>query len=173
MRRSLEPYYRENYRRQVAYYAELAKPPGGWNYASAQSNWKHLSDEGEEGYLRREQLGPLQLSSVALGDGLNYLITLVRDQSYKDLGITTPSLHAVMDGYGQLDIPQVYVQYKARPLAGIWATPPFLHNGSVPTLYQLLVPAYRRDKTFYRKGVLFDPHAVGLQADASEQGAFL
>lgn len=31
--------------------------------------------------------------------------------------------------------------YKARSLNGIWATAPYLHNGSVPTLYHLLLPA--------------------------------
>jgi mono/diheme cytochrome c family protein len=31
--------------------------------------------------------------------------------------------------------------YKGRPLNGIWATAPYLHNGSVPTLYHLLLPA--------------------------------
>jgi len=31
--------------------------------------------------------------------------------------------------------------YKGRPLNGIWATAPYLHNGSVPTLYDLLLPA--------------------------------
>jgi cytochrome c5 len=31
--------------------------------------------------------------------------------------------------------------YMARPHAAIWATPPFLHNGSVPTLYDLLSPS--------------------------------
>lgn len=31
--------------------------------------------------------------------------------------------------------------YKARPLNGIWATAPYLHNGSVPNLYDLLLPA--------------------------------
>ncbi|MGB6326514.1 MAG: di-heme-cytochrome C peroxidase, partial [Methylocella sp.] len=30
--------------------------------------------------------------------------------------------------------------YKFRPLTGIWATAPYLHNGSVPTLYDLLLP---------------------------------
>jgi cytochrome c553 len=30
------------------------------------------------------------------------------------------------------------LSYKARPLNGIWATAPYLHNGSVPTLYDLL-----------------------------------
>ena len=31
--------------------------------------------------------------------------------------------------------------YKGRPLNGIWATAPYLHNGSVPSLYDLLLPA--------------------------------
>lgn len=31
--------------------------------------------------------------------------------------------------------------YKARPLNGIWATAPYLHNGSVRSLYELLIPA--------------------------------
>jgi mono/diheme cytochrome c family protein len=35
--------------------------------------------------------------------------------------------------------------YKARALNGIWATAPYLHNGSVPTLYDLLLPASRRE----------------------------
>ena len=30
--------------------------------------------------------------------------------------------------------------YKARSLNGIWATAPYLHNGSVPTLYDLFLP---------------------------------
>jgi len=33
--------------------------------------------------------------------------------------------------------------YKARPLNGIWATAPYLHNGSVPNLYELLLPKKR------------------------------
>ena len=33
--------------------------------------------------------------------------------------------------------------YKARPLNGIWATAPYLHNGSVPTLYDLFLPKKR------------------------------
>ena len=33
--------------------------------------------------------------------------------------------------------------YKGRPLNGIWATAPYLHNGSVPTLYDLLLPKKR------------------------------
>lgn len=35
--------------------------------------------------------------------------------------------------------------YKGRSLNGIWATAPYLHNGSVPTLYDLLLPADPRE----------------------------
>ncbi|WP_323816212.1 di-heme-cytochrome C peroxidase [Cellvibrio sp. NN19] len=31
--------------------------------------------------------------------------------------------------------------YKARPLNGVWATAPYLHNGSVPSLYELFMPS--------------------------------
>jgi hypothetical protein len=36
------------------------------------------------------------------------------------------------------------LQYKSRSLNGIWATAPYLHNGSVPTLYDLLLPSGMR-----------------------------
>jgi hypothetical protein len=38
--------------------------------------------------------------------------------------------------------------YKARPLDGIWATAPYLHNGSVPTLYDLLRDPKDRPASF-------------------------
>lgn len=38
------------------------------------------------------------------------------------------------------------LSYKARPLNGIWATAPYLHNGSVPTLYDLLLPSAVRTR---------------------------
>jgi hypothetical protein len=51
--------------------------------------------------------------------------------------------------------------YKARPLEGIWATAPYLHNGSVPTLYDLLRPAALRPTTFRVGTREFDPAKVG------------
>ena len=51
--------------------------------------------------------------------------------------------------------------YKARPLNGIWATAPYLHNASVRTLYQLLLPAEQREKTFNLGSKEFDPVNVG------------
>lgn len=58
--------------------------------------------------------------------------------------------------------------YKARPLDGVWATAPFLHNGSVPTLYDLLSPVAERPKAFLLGDPRFDPVRVGLATRAVE-----
>ncbi len=64
--------------------------------------------------------------------------------------------------------------YKARPLNGIWATAPYLHNGSVPTLYDLLLPKKRADDLAegeYRPDEFvvgsreFDAYRVGFKTD--------
>jgi hypothetical protein len=51
--------------------------------------------------------------------------------------------------------------YKARPLNGIWAVAPFLHNGSVPNLYLLLSPRSERPDKFWSGSKRFDPVHVG------------
>jgi hypothetical protein len=56
--------------------------------------------------------------------------------------------------------------YKAGPRDGVWATPPFLHNGSVPNLYELLLPARERSKTFYL-GTEFDAVKVGVDTSGA------
>jgi hypothetical protein len=53
------------------------------------------------------------------------------------------------------------VKYESRVLEGIWATAPYLHNGSVPTLADLLMPAGDRPKAF-RLGNRYDTSLVGL-----------
>ncbi len=58
--------------------------------------------------------------------------------------------------------------YKARPLNGVWTSAPFLHNGSVPNLYELLLPAKDRVKHFHLGSWEFDPKNVGYIASAVE-----
>jgi len=55
--------------------------------------------------------------------------------------------------------------YVARNLAGVWATGPFLHNGSVPTVYDLLLPANRRPSLFFVGSRLLDNQKLGFQSD--------
>ena len=47
-------------------------------------------------------------------------------------------------------------------LAGAWATAPFLHNGSVPTLFDLLQPQARRPARFPVGHREYDPVKVGF-----------
>lgn len=63
--------------------------------------------------------------------------------------------------------------YKFRPLTGIWATAPYLHNGSVPTLYDLLLPPTDRPKSFYVGTREFDPVKVGFKTGQSADNSFL
>ncbi|HEY0075640.1 MAG TPA: di-heme-cytochrome C peroxidase [Abditibacteriaceae bacterium] len=62
--------------------------------------------------------------------------------------------------------------YKGRPLDGIWATAPYLHNGSVPTLEDLFKPAKDRPKGFHVGSNKFDPKKVGLDTNASSNFYF-
>ncbi|WP_437916722.1 di-heme-cytochrome C peroxidase [Sorangium sp. So ce302] len=61
--------------------------------------------------------------------------------------------------------------YKAAPSEGMWAIAPYLHNGSVPNLYELLIPAKDRSKRFYL-GREFDPVKVGVDTSGAS-GKFL
>ena len=58
--------------------------------------------------------------------------------------------------------------YLARPLKGIWATAPYLHNGSVATLDDLLKPASQRLAKFPVGQREFDPVRVGYVTEVSE-----
>jgi hypothetical protein len=61
--------------------------------------------------------------------------------------------------------------YRARPLNGVWATAPYLHNGSVPSLYWMLKPATERPKQFCMGTRDFDPQQVGFHVEPGEKPA--
>ena len=58
--------------------------------------------------------------------------------------------------------------YANQPLDGIWLRGPFLHNGSVPTLRDLLNPAAARPAVFYRGNDVFDQTGVGFVSSVAE-----
>ena len=61
-----------------------------------------------------------------------------------------------------LDTKPPYGPYAARPLYGMWAAAPYLHNGSVPTLYDLLLPPDQRPKKFALGSREYDPVKLGF-----------
>src|SRR5574340_174234 len=52
--------------------------------------------------------------------------------------------------------------YIASFLDGIWLRAPYLHNGSVPTLHDLLEPIEKRPTVFYRGYDVYDQSKVGF-----------
>jgi hypothetical protein len=66
--------------------------------------------------------------------------------------------------------------YAATPLNGVWASLPYLHNGSVPTVWHLLGPVHERPRIFSVQAARrLDQEHLGQQlrsedeAGASEQ----
>ena len=72
-----------------------------------------------------------------------------------------PAPRHVSDGCGHVERP---AQYRGRPLNAVWATGPFLHNGSVPTLAALLMDPADRPDRFYVGARRFDPVALGFES---------
>ncbi|USW94652.1 cytochrome c [Pseudomonas proteolytica] len=114
---------------------------------------------------------PLDLRRLSVAKGLAYVTAFVEEHAYRAAGIT-PAERPRLDGFGLPIGVRELRAYKARPLAGVWATPPFLHNGSVPTLYQLLSPQYERSRTFYKGSFDYNPRHLGYRTEAFKN-AFL
>jgi mono/diheme cytochrome c family protein len=58
--------------------------------------------------------------------------------------------------------------YIAAFLDGIWLRAPYLHNGSVPTLRDMLKPVAERPRIFYRGYDVYDPADVGFITQGAE-----
>ena len=60
--------------------------------------------------------------------------------------------------------------YANHPLDGIWLRAPYLHNGSVPTLRDLLKPVADRPAIFYRGNDVYDERNVGFVSTEAQRG---
>src|SRR5262249_44085321 len=58
--------------------------------------------------------------------------------------------------------PTVGATYWAPPLEGVFATSPYFHNGSVRTLWEVLLPPTERAESFRTGTTDFDAKDVGL-----------
>jgi hypothetical protein len=111
----------------------------------------------------------LDLSKLSSAKGLAYITAFVGNRAYREANIPTAE-RPDMDGFGLPIGVRELRAYKARPLAGVWATAPFLHNGSVPSIYQLLSPQDERATTFYKGTFEYDPSHLGYRTEAFTNG---
>jgi len=116
------------------------------------------------GPFKGKQIAPMPVLNVSISEAL-------LEAAEKKLDLTseeTVKLH----GFRELPGPRPQERsYKAAPRDGVWAEGPYLHNGSVPNLYEMLIPAAQRTKKFY-VGRDFDPIKVGVDTSGNS-GKFL
>src|SRR5207248_975555 len=71
--------------------------------------------------------------------------------------------------YNPADVPGLRStqKYWAASLAGVWARSPYLHNGSVRTMAELLTQPSARAKSFLRGSQVYDPEKIGFRDEGS------
>lgn len=164
------------------------------NYTGKSGNFKFTYQKTDAGTLILEEQAPVVQILTAVTTGVvaspdpdkwftrrwaDWLYTL--GMSFFDNDIK-PSVKS--GNYNPDTTAQPYASllaYKGRSLNGIWATAPYLHNGSVPTLYDLLLPQKRagdpddgeyRPEQFVVGSREFDPVKVGFRSEGYDGFVF-
>jgi hypothetical protein len=107
---------------------------------------------------------------VGIGEALTVSVSKILDRWFNEHHISG-ECRQIMQGHRQ-NLFRAPLAYPARPLDGYWSSGPFLHNGSVRTMYELLSPVGERAKSFWIGTREFDPVYLGFRNDQIE-GAFL
>jgi hypothetical protein len=103
-------------------------------------------------------------------EALGGMLEQIKQRTARDNGITPEEL-ARFEGPNGSDW-RTTGRYPARPLVGAWASAPYLHNNSVPTLHDLLLPPAERPVTFHTGSAEYDPVKLGY-ATTGRPGSFL
>lgn len=90
-------------------------------------------------------------------DSWNKDAAVKANQVVRDMGIERKGL-----------VEQTLTGYIVPFLDGIWLKAPYLHNGSVPTMLDLLQPAAQRPKTFWRGYDVYDQKRMGFVTEGEE-----
>jgi len=115
-----------------------------------------------------EVAGKIDPGSVSAVVGLNIMSTAISNRYFEQFPPASREQLFKYMGYGVFDYPRTDPErlknYKSRPLHGIWATPPFLHNGSVRTVYQMISPREERESWFWSGTKEYDPVDLGYRS---------
>jgi hypothetical protein len=165
--------------------ADLKKPQPAYWWENRQKKRFMIVKDVKQSYIgtdpheatdfinRTADSGSLGKGRISAAAGLELVTNGIVDK-YSDQMKLTPEERIEWRGGRDPRDPFVRANpiYKARPLDGIWAVSPYLHNGSVPNLYALLSPQSDRPRRFWTGSKKFDPANVGH--DTSEiKGGYL
>ena len=135
-------------------------------YDASRLGW--TSDELVSLCIAPEVANDIDPSSVSAVVGLNLMSTAIASRYFEQFPPASREQLFRYMGYGVFDYPRTDPErlknYKSRPLHGIWATPPFLHNGSVRTVYQMISPRTERESWFWSGTKEYDPVDLGYRS---------
>ena len=123
-------------------------------------------------YNRSADSGDLKLGRLAAADGLD-IITKKMALNFYQASSFSEAKQKEWSGFQDPKAVGIRATkiYRPRPLNGVWALGTYLHNGSVPNLYELLSPHSERTPVFWMGSKKFDPVKVGYEY-AEIPGAF-
>lgn len=133
--------------------------PRGVGYPPQDTDDHHQDYPSEKLVHTEVTDGPYLLFAYALGA----LVQQVNDKWFTD-NFISQELQQVYEK-DRPNCLRAGAGYKARPLNGIWATAPYLHNGSVATIYELLIPPEERATNVQLGSTKFDVKHIGVQQD--------
>ncbi|WNG39238.1 hypothetical protein F0U61_40395 [Archangium violaceum] len=125
---------------------------------------ERIGTDGNRAQSFASKVGDLEFPAA-----LQDLLSRVKQRAYAREGLTPEEIHPLEPRIVYWRAP---VGYVSRPLEGIWATAPYLHNGSVPTLWDLLQPASARPARFPMGQREYDPGKVGYVTESSDPSLF-
>lgn len=108
---------------------------------------------------------------VSGAQALAYVTEMVKNRAYDKLSYDEKQ-RAVANGTGRENLMKGDLVYRARTLNGVWSSAPYLHNGSVPNIYELLSPVAERSSKFWLGTYDYDPKKLGF-VNAKVSGGFL
>jgi hypothetical protein len=131
----------------------------------------HKTEDGKERSARLRMLAPLERGEAPRftpGSDLDRVGPGLAAAFHIEPGAPGEKLATIHLSAGAQAGAKQKLEYKARPLNGVWATAPYLHNGSVRNLDELLKPheapveSEAREKKFKLGSREFDPKNVGF-----------
>jgi len=122
--------------------------------------------------MRTANTGDLKMGVVSAAAGLDLVTSGIADRFFVSQHLSPAERVMWAGGRDPRDARiRDELVYKARPLDGIWAAAPYLHNGSVPTLDALLSPdESARPVTFWMGSKEYDPVKVGYPGTKIDGG---
>lgn len=146
----------DNFNRVTNFLLKLAPPkyPYPVDEAAAERGWAVFKQECADCH---EMGGPKVGTVTALDE-----IGTDRHRLDSFTESLVEDFHSIQEGPFKFNAYRKTDGYSNLPIDGLWARAPYLHNGSVPTLLDLLSPASERTKTFERGSDIYDPDTMGF-----------